>query len=174
MHDEPAPRTQVQRPSALTHVDETGAARMVDVSAKAVTARTASAGARVELSPTAYALVDAGGLPKGDALAVARIAGIMASKKTPDLIPLCHPIAVSGVVVDVSCLDGSVRIEATVRTTDRTGVEMEALTAVAVAGLAVIDMVKGVDPLARLTDVEVLTKTGGVHGDWVRGLDGSS
>jgi cyclic pyranopterin phosphate synthase len=174
MHDEPAQRTPVQRPSALTHVDATGAARMVDVSAKAVTARTASAGARVELSPAAYALVDDGRLPKGDALGVARIAGIMASKKTPELIPLCHPIAVSGVVVDVSCLDGSVRIEATVRTTDRTGVEMEALTAVAVAGLAVIDMVKGVDPLARLTDVEVLTKTGGVHGDWDRGQDRSA
>jgi len=162
-----------ERVPALTHVDETGAARMVDVSAKAVTARTASAGARVELSPAAYELVDDGRLPKGDALGVARIAGIMASKKTPELIPLCHPIAVSGVVVDVACVDGSIRIEATVRTTDRTGVEMEALTAVAVAGLAVIDMVKGVDPEARLTDVEVLTKAGGVHGDWVRGQDRS-
>lgn len=166
MHDEPGERT-----AALTHVDETGAARMVDVSAKAVTARTASASGRVELSAGAYALVDDGRLPKGDALGVARIAGIMASKKTPELIPLCHPIALSGVVVDVSCIDGSVVIVATVRTTDRTGVEMEALTAVAVAGLAVIDMVKGVDPDARLTDIEVLTKTGGVHGDWVRGQD---
>jgi cyclic pyranopterin monophosphate synthase len=168
VHEEPA-----ERASALTHVDDTGAARMVDVSAKAVTARTASAGGRVELSRAAYVLVEAGRLPKGDALGVARIAGIMASKKTPELIPLCHPIALSGVVVDVTCIDDCVRIVATVRTTDRTGVEMEALTAVAVAGLAVIDMVKGVDPEARLTDVEVLTKTGGVHGDWVRGQDGS-
>jgi len=169
VHDEPAERTPV-----LTHVDETGAARMVDVSAKVVTARTASAGARVELSADAYGLVDDGRLPKGDALGVARIAGIMASKRTPELIPLCHPISLSGVVVDVSCIDGSIRIVATVRTTDRTGVEMEALTAVSIAGLAVIDMVKGVDPDARMTDVEVLTKTGGVHGDWVRGQDRSS
>lgn len=168
MHDEPADRA-----TALTHVDETGAARMVDVSAKAVTARTASAGARVELTAAAYELVDDGRLPKGDALGVARIAGIMASKKTPELIPLCHPIALSGVVVDVACVDGFIRIVATVRTTDRTGVEMEALTAVTVAGLAVIDMVKGVDPEARMTDVEVLTKTGGVHGDWIRGQDRS-
>jgi len=166
VHDDPAERTP-----ALTHVDETGAARMVDVSAKAVTARTASAGARIELSPRAYALVDDGRLPKGDALGVARIAGIMASKKTPELIPLCHPIALSGVVVDVGCVDGYIRIVATVRTTDRTGVEMEALTAVTIAGLAVIDMVKGVDPDARMTDVEVFTKTGGVHGDWIRGQD---
>jgi len=163
VHDERSERTP-----ALTHVDETGAARMVDVSAKSVTLRTASAGGRVELSKAAYDLVDNGRLPKGDALGVARIAGIMASKKTPELIPLCHPIALSGVVVDVACTGGSVVILATVRTTDRTGVEMEALTAVAVAGLAVIDMVKGVDPEARLTDVKVLTKTGGVHGDWVR------
>lgn len=169
MHDESGERTV-----ALTHVDESGAARMVDVSTKAVTARTASAAGRVELSKVAYDLVDDGRLPKGDALGVARIAGIMASKKTPELIPLCHPIALSGVVVDVTCVDGCVAILATVRTTDRTGVEMEALTAVAVAGLAVIDMVKGVDPEARLTDVEVLTKTGGVHGDWVRGQDHSS
>lgn len=166
MQDEPG-----ERPLALTHVDETGAARMVDVSAKAITVRTASAGGRVELSRAAYVLVEDGRLPKGDALGVARIAGIMASKKTPELIPLCHPIALAGVVVDVTCDDGSVRIVATVRTADRTGVEMEALTAVAVAGLAVIDMVKGVDPEARLTDVEVLTKSGGVHGDWVRGPD---
>lgn len=167
--DEPGERTV-----ALTHVDDTGAARMVDVSAKAVTARTAVATGRVELSTAAYDLVEDGRLPKGDVLGGARIAGIMASKKTPELIPLCHPIALSGVVVDVTCTGGSVVIRATVRTTDRTGVEMEALTAVAIAGLAVIDMVKGVDPEARLTDVEVLTKTGGVHGDWVRGQDRSS
>lgn len=159
---------------ALTHVDATGAARMVDVSAKRVTTRTARAGGRIELSRAAYDLVADGRLPKGDALGVARVAGIMASKRTPDLIPLCHPIALSGVVVDVECVDGAVRIVATVRTADRTGVEMEALTAVAVAGLAVIDMVKGVDPNARMTDVEVVSKTGGVHGDWIRGQDQSA
>ncbi len=154
--------------AGLTHVDATGAARMVDVSGKNVTVRTASARGRVELTAAAYALVADGGLPKGDALGVARIAGIMAAKRTPDLVPLCHPIGLTGVEVEVDCLDGVVRIVALVRTRDRTGVEMEALTAVAVAGLAVLDMVKGVDPTARLTDVEVTAKTGGVHGDWSR------
>ena len=107
-------------------------------------------------------------MPKGDALGVARIAGIMAAKRTPDLVPLCHPIALSGVEVALEVLDDAVAIEATVRTTDRTGVEMEALTAVSVAGLALIDMVKAVDPAATITDVRVETKTGGVHGDWQR------
>ena len=109
------------------------------------------------------------GMPKGDALAVARIAGIMGAKKTPDLIPLCHPIAISGVTVDLSVTDEAVEITATVRTADRTGVEMEALTAVAVAGLTVIDMVKAVDKGAAIEDVRVLSKTGGKSGDWARG-----
>jgi cyclic pyranopterin monophosphate synthase len=153
----------------LTHLGPDGAARMVDVSARDVTVRTSTAEGTVVVSEPAYELVVDGSLPKGDALAVARIAGIMAAKRTPDLVPLCHPIAVTGVEVDVSCVDGVIRVLATVRTTDRTGVEMEALTAVAVAGLAVIDMVKAVDPAAAITDVRVLTKTGGRHGDWDRG-----
>lgn len=152
----------------LTHLGADGNARMVDVSARDVTVRSSTAEGTVLVSEQAFALVADGSLPKGDALAVARIAGIMAAKRTPDLVPLCHPIAVTGVDVDVDCVDGAVRIVATVRTTDRTGVEMEALTAVAVAGLAVIDMVKAVDPNATITDVRVLTKTGGRHGDWER------
>jgi len=160
------------RPAGLTHVDETGAARMVDVSGKDVTARTARAVGVVRLSRQAYELLAAGQLPKGDALAVARIAGIMAAKRTPELVPLCHPIALSGVRVDVDCGDGVVRIAASVRTTDRTGVEMEALTAVSVAGLAVVDMVKAVDPGATITDVGVTAKAGGVHGDWHRDGEG--
>jgi cyclic pyranopterin phosphate synthase len=113
-------------------------------------------------------LLGAGELPKGDALGVARIAGIMAAKRTPDLVPLCHPIAISGVRVELTVGDGAVDIAATVRTTDRTGVEMEALTAVSVAALALIDMVKAVDPAAVVTDVRVESKTGGTSGDWHR------
>lgn len=153
-------------PARLTHVDETGAARMVDVSAKAITAREATAAGRVLLSPTVIALLREGDVPKGDALAVARIAGIQAVKRTPDLIPLAHPIAVHGVVVDLDVHDDSVTITATVRTADRTGIEMEALTAVAVAALALIDMVKAVDRHARITDVRVTAKSGGRSGDW--------
>jgi cyclic pyranopterin monophosphate synthase len=152
----------------LTHVDATGAARMVDVSAKEVSRRTAVASGRVQLSAEVIGLLRGDGVPKGDALGVARIAGIMAAKRTPDLIPLCHPIAISGVEVSLSVLDDGVAIEATVRTTDRTGVEMEALTAVSVAALALIDMVKAVDPAAVVSDVRVESKTGGVHGDWQR------
>jgi cyclic pyranopterin phosphate synthase len=152
----------------LTHVDETGAARMVDVTAKAVTARTATARGRVDVSAEVVALLRGEGVPKGDALAVARIAGIMATKRTPDLIPLCHPLAIGGVEVDLTVDDDGVRIEATVRTTDRTGVEMEALTAVGVAALTVVDMVKAVDKLARITDIEVVAKSGGKSGDWRR------
>ncbi len=152
----------------LTHVDETGAARMVDVTAKAVTARTATARGRVDVSAEVVALLRGEGVPKGDALAVARIAGIMATKRTPDLIPLCHPLAIGGVEVDLTVDDDGVRIEATVRTADRTGVEMEALTAVGVAALTVVDMVKAVDKLARITDIEVVAKSGGKSGDWRR------
>jgi len=152
----------------LTHVDDTGAARMVDVTAKAVTARTATARGRVEVSAEVVGLLRGEGVPKGDALAVARVAGIMAAKRTPDLIPLCHPLAIGGVEVDLVVEDDAVRIEATVRTADRTGVEMEALTAVAVAALTVVDMVKAVDKLARITDVEVVAKSGGKSGDWHR------
>ncbi|MEU5209525.1 cyclic pyranopterin monophosphate synthase MoaC [Streptomyces sp. NPDC020742] len=152
----------------LTHLDAAGAARMVDVSAKDVTARTARARGRVLVSPQVVALLRGEGLPKGDALATARIAGIMGAKRTPELIPLCHPLAVSGVTVDLSVTDDAVEITATVKTTDRTGVEMEALTAVSVAALTVVDMVKAVDKAAVISDVRVEEKTGGKSGDWSR------
>jgi cyclic pyranopterin phosphate synthase len=152
----------------LTHVDETGAARMVDVTAKAVTERVATAAGRVLVSPEVIGLLRGAGVPKGDAIAVARIAGIMGAKRTPDLVPLCHPIALHGVTVDLEVVDDAVEITATTRTADRTGVEMEALTSVAVAGLTVIDMVKAVDPRAVITDVRLLSKSGGKKGDWVR------
>jgi cyclic pyranopterin phosphate synthase len=168
MTSEPPPDPPECEPG-LTHLRADGSARMVDVSTRQVTVRSATAEGAVIVSELAYGLVADGSLPKGDAMAVARIAGIMAAKRTPDLVPLCHPIAVTGVEVDVACVDGVVRISATVRTTDRTGVEMEAMTAVAVAGLAVVDMVKAVDPAAVITDVRVLTKSGGRHGDWHRG-----
>lgn len=155
-------------PDRLTHVDESGAARMVDVTDKAVTARTASATGRVLVSSAVVELLRGEGVPKGDALAVARIAGIMGAKQTPALIPLCHPLAISGVTVDLSVTDTSVDIAATVRTTDRTGVEMEALTAVSVAALTVVDMVKAVDKAAVITDIRVETKTGGKSGPWTR------
>ncbi len=152
----------------LTHVDSSGAARMVDVSAKAVSVRTATAAGRVLVSPDVVRLLRSGEIPKGDALAVARIAGIQAAKRTPELVPLCHPIAIHGVTVDLHVEDRGVSIVATVRTADRTGVEMEALTCVAVAGLTLIDMVKAVDPAASIVDVRVLEKTGGTSGDWHR------
>jgi cyclic pyranopterin monophosphate synthase len=153
----------------LTHVDEAGAARMVDVSGKQATARTATASGRVLVSGAVVALLRGAGVPKGDTLAVARLAGIMGAKQTPALIPLCHPLSLSSAEVDLRVTDASVDILATVRTTDRTGVEMEALTAVAVAGLTVVDMVKAVDKGAVITDVRVETKTGGKSGDWTRG-----
>ncbi|MGB0190819.1 cyclic pyranopterin monophosphate synthase MoaC [uncultured Nocardioides sp.] len=152
----------------LTHVDEQGAARMVDVSDKAVTARSATATGRVLVSTEVVGLLRGEGVPKGDALAVARLAGIMGAKQTPALIPLCHPLAISGVVVELEVADDAVEITATVRTTDRTGVEMEALTAVTVAALTVIDMVKAVDKAAVITDVRVEAKSGGRSGDWTR------
>jgi cyclic pyranopterin phosphate synthase len=152
----------------LTHVDESGAARMVDVSGKEVTAREAVAAGRVVVSPEVVALLRGDGVPKGDALAVARLAGIMGAKQTPTLIPLCHPLAISSATVELEVVDDAVEIVATVRTTDRTGVEMEALTAVAVAGLTVIDMVKAVDKRAVITDVRILAKSGGKSGDFTR------
>ena len=153
----------------LTHLDERGAARMVDVSGKDVTARSATASGRVVVSREVIDLLRGPGVPKGDALAVARIAGIQAAKRTPDLVPLCHPIAIHGVDVDLAVNDDHIAINATVRTADRTGVEMEALTCVTVAGLALIDMVKAVDPAATITDIQVETKTGGKTGEWRRG-----
>ena len=141
---------------------------MVDVSGKDVTSRSACATGRVLLSAEAVAALRNGNVPKGDALAVARIAGITGAKKTPDLIPLCHPIGLHGVVVDLVVTDDGVEITATTRTADRTGVEMEALTSVSVAGLALVDMIKAVDPGAVITDVRVDEKTGGKTGRWSR------
>jgi cyclic pyranopterin phosphate synthase len=155
----------------LTHVDASGAARMVDVSDKAVSARVAVATGVLRTTQEVLALLRRDGLPKGDALATARIAGIMGAKRTPDLIPLCHPIALSGVTLDLQLPDGGepeIRITATVRTTERTGVEMEALTAVAVAGLTLHDMIKAVDPAAVLDRVRVERKDGGKTGSWIR------
>jgi cyclic pyranopterin phosphate synthase len=152
----------------LTHLDAAGQARMVDVSAKDVTARSATATGRVLLSADAVAALRDGTLPKGDALAVARIAGIQGAKKTPDLIPLCHPIGLHGVTVDLVVEDAGVAITVVTRTADRTGVEMEALTAVAAAGLALIDMIKAVDPAAVITGIRVEEKTGGKTGLWRR------
>jgi cyclic pyranopterin phosphate synthase len=156
----------------LTHLNERGEARMVDVTAKDVTTRSATARCRVIVSDEVAALLRAGTMPKGDALAVARIAAIQATKRTPDLIPLCHPIAVHGVDVDVAVTDGPdgavVEIVTTVRTADRTGVEMEALTAAAVGGLTIIDMVKGRDRSAAISEVVLLEKLGGRSGHWTR------
>lgn len=155
--------------SGLTHIDEDGSARMVDVTAKEVTARTARASGRVRVSPEAVRALRAGDVPKGDALAVARIAGIQGAKRTPELIPLCHPLAIHGVEVELTVADDAVEIVATVRTADRTGVEMEALTAVSTAALAVVDMIKAIDRGAVITDIQVDEKTGGRSGTWRRG-----
>lgn len=152
----------------MTHVDETGAAHMVDVAAKDVTARIATAAARLNTTAEVIEALRGDTLPKGDATAAARLAGIMGAKKTPDLIPLCHPIALHGVKVELEFGDTFVDITTRTKTADRTGVEMEALTAAAVAGLTLIDMVKALDPAASLTDVRVLSKEGGKTGSWRR------
>ena len=154
----------------FTHLNERGEARMVDVTEKDVTVRSATARCRVSLSEQVTSMLLAGGMPKGDALAVARIAAITATKRTPDLIPLCHPLAIHGVDVDVrvDAVTSAVEVLVTVRTADRTGVEMEALTGAAVGGLAVIDMVKGTDRLAAIAEVVLLEKLGGRSGHWTR------
>jgi cyclic pyranopterin phosphate synthase len=152
----------------LTHVDSSGAARMVDVSGKDVSHRSALATGRLRTTPEVVAALRENSLAKGDALATARIAGIMAAKRTPDLVPLCHPIAISGVKVDLTVTDEGVDIAARVKTADRTGVEMEALTAVSVAALTLVDMVKAVDPAAVITDITVEEKLGGKTGTWRR------
>jgi cyclic pyranopterin monophosphate synthase len=154
--------------SGLTHLNAAGQARMVDVSGKDVTVRQATATGRVLLSPVAVAALRGGTVPKGDALAVARIAGIQGAKRTPELIPLCHPIGLHSVAVDLTVDDDGAAITAVTRTADRTGVEMEALTAVATAALALIDMIKAVDPAAVITDIRVEEKTGGKSGVWRR------
>ncbi|MCK2237943.1 cyclic pyranopterin monophosphate synthase MoaC [Crossiella sp. S99.2] len=141
---------------------------MVDVSGKEITSRAAVASGVLRTTAEVVELLRRDGLPKGDALATARIAGIMGAKRTPDLVPLCHPIALSGVKLDLALGESEVVITATVRTTDRTGVEMEALTAVAVAGLTLHDMVKAVDPAAVLDAVRVDRKEGGKTGLWTR------
>jgi len=152
----------------LTHLDEAGRARMVDVGAKDVTERVATARGRVTMAAATLALIVAGNMPKGDVLAVAQIAGVMAAKRTSDLIPLCHPLLLNQVVVTCtpnaaeSCID----IEATVRVSGKTGVEMEALTAVTIAGLTLYDMAKAVDRGMRLTDVRLVRKSGGRSGTW--------
>lgn len=155
-----------EQPMRLTHVRADGTAHMVDVSGKQVTAREASAAGRVLICPVAVAALREGTAPKGDALAVARIAGIQAVKRTAELVPLAHPVAVHAASVDLVVADDGVEIVATVRTTDRTGIEMEALTAVAVAALALVDMVKALDRRARITDVRVVAKSGGRSGEW--------
>ena len=160
------PRSRNQ--DSLTHIDEEGNAHMVDVSDRDITTRTATASGKVLLSPKVIELLREGSVPKGDVLATARIAGIMGAKRTPDLIPLCHPIALHGVTVDLEILSDGVGIEVEVRTADRTGVEMEALTSVSVAALTVIDMVKAIDPGATITDVRVESKDGGRNGAWKR------
>ena len=154
--------------SELTHLDASGQARMVDVGDKPATERRAVARAVVRVSPETAAKVKAGDTPKGDVLGVARIAGIQGAKKTPDLVPLCHPIALHSVTVDLVVQDDGVAITAVTRTADRTGVEMEALTSVSVAALALIDMVKAIDPAAMITDVRVEWKEGGKTGRWQR------
>jgi cyclic pyranopterin monophosphate synthase len=151
----------------LTHLDEKGAARMVDVGEKTATVREAVAECTVRMSPATIEAVRAG-TPKGDALQVARVAGIMAAKRTPELIPLCHPLPISSVAVDFDFVDGGVRITTRVRVTGQTGVEMEALTAASVAGLTLIDMVKGVEKGVYLENVRLLEKSGGRSGTWKR------
>ncbi len=153
---------------SLTHLDSAGHARMVDVSEKQTSVRRAVAAGTFRTTAEVVALLSGDGLPKGDAVATARIAGIMAAKRTPDLIPLCHPIALSGVKVEFEIGADSIEVTASVRTADRTGVEMEALTAVAVAGLTLHDMVKAVDPEAVMDGVRVLSKEGGKAGPWTR------
>ncbi len=152
----------------FTHLDDKGQARMVDVSDRGISTRTASASGKVLLSQVVVAMLRDGSVPKGDVLATARLAGIMGAKRTPDLIPLAHPIALHSVSVELQVIEEGVTILANVRTADRTGVEMEALTAVAICALTIIDMVKSIDPGAEITDVHVDSKDGGRNGAWKR------
>jgi cyclic pyranopterin phosphate synthase len=152
----------------FSHLDEQGQVHMVDVSSKDATGREAIAEATVVMKPATRDLLFAGGLPKGDALATARIAGIMAAKRTSELIPLCHPIGLTSVSIDIAPSDSGASLRATVATRDRTGVEMEAMTAVSIAALSVYDMIKGVDRGAFVDDVRLLSKSGGRSGEWAR------
>ena len=153
---------------SLSHLDERGNARMVDVSAKDITSREATARGRVVMEPSTLAMIVDGRVRKGDVFATARVAGIMAAKRTHDLIPLCHPLPISGVTVDLSpsTSGDAVEIEATVRVTGQTGVEMEALTAVSVAALTVYDMCKAVERGMRIEDIRLVAKSGGASGDY--------
>ena len=152
----------------FTHFDDRGKPKMVNVGDKPVTHRTARAGARVLVNEDTFALIASGGMKKGDVLTVAQLAGIMGAKRTPDLIPLCHPVAISGIEVQLTLNQGAcaVDVEASVTCDGQTGVEMEALTAAAVAALTVYDMCKAVQRDVRITDIRLLDKTGGVHGDY--------
>lgn len=154
--------------SELTHIDSQGHAHMVDVASREVTVRTATAIGKVLLSSEVVSALRDNSVPKGDVLSAARLAGIMGAKRTSELIPLCHPIAIHGVQVDLKIEDYGVSISATVKTSDRTGVEMEALTAVSVSGLTVIDMVKSIDPTATITEICMTEKDGGRNGHWIR------
>lgn len=159
-----------EQAGGLSHLDASGSAQMVDVSEKADTTRVAVAEAIVRMKAETLALIQQGGMPKGDVLATARIAGIMAAKRTPDLIPLCHPLAITGVTVDLGPAgEDALVIRATVKTTGKTGVEMEALTAASVAALTVYDMCKAVEKGMRIEAVRLLEKHGGKSGDWVAG-----
>lgn len=156
----------------LTHLDEAGAARMVDVSGKPTTTRTAVAAGRITMTAETLTAIRAGTAAKGDVLATARIAGIMAAKRTSDLIPLCHPLPLSSVTIHLAPDEAGITATATARTDGKTGVEMEALTAVSVALLTLYDMTKAMDKAMTITDIRLLSKTGGKSGDWVRDRDG--
>jgi cyclic pyranopterin phosphate synthase len=155
----------------LTHLDSQGKARMVDVGGKAETKRVAVAAGRIRMSAEALAAIRDGQIPKGDVLAAARIAGIMAAKKTAELIPLCHPLALDAVTVDFAFAEGALTATATASLSGRTGVEMEAMTAVSVAALAIVDMVKGIDRTVEISSVKIVAKSGGRSGDWSRPAD---
>ncbi len=159
--------TEKRQPS-LTHLDSEGQAQIVDITDRAATFRTARVTGRVLISQTVVELIEKNGISKGNVLEIARIAGIMGAKKTSELIPLCHPIAITGVDLQLVLADGAIDISATVKTTDRTGVEMEAFTSVSVAALTIIDMIKAVDPTASITAIALQEKDGGKNGHWVR------
>lgn len=152
----------------LTHLNTAGEANMVDITGREISIRSADTSAKVNLSSHVVSLLRDGTTPKGDVLSTARIAGIMAAKKTSELIPLAHPIAINSISINLSVTDTGVAIDAQVITSDRTGVEMEALTAVSVAALTIIDMVKALDPMASISDIQIDSKSGGKNGDWKR------
>lgn len=154
--------------SKLTHLDDSGAAHMVDISAKSTTVREARASGRISMSPQAIAAIKDGTAKKGDVLAVARVAGIMAAKRTSELIPLCHPVTLSSVSVNFDITDSSITVTVTARSSGQTGIEMEALTAVSATLLTLYDMVKAVDKAMIMSDIKLLTKSGGKSGDWHR------